>query len=166
MSYIQGKDTIRGTDGEVILKVNGEEHNFIHLTQLTITGELDEDEVVRIGTRTKGHKTNTIGFSASGTGYYGDPTIRKAMLNYINGGSYPEMEILLTNYDPETQAQLQTLVCTGVKCTSFVLGEIDASANMLEEDFDFTIENVQIKDHFSDTIGAEGGLEIGSLERA
>lgn len=156
MGFIRGRDTIRGTDGSVIWKINDEEHEFIHLTQITVNMEINQDEVPRIGTRTVGHKTSTITLSGSATGYYGEPAIRRELTKYAKGGAYPDMQIILTNRDPDTQANTQTFVGKGVMITNLVLSELDASTSMLEEDFDFTLEGYDLKDEFDNTIPEEG----------
>lgn len=159
MAFIKGRDTIRGTDGSITWKVGDQEYDFFHIKQMEISLEIDQDEIDRIGTRTKGHKTSTVTISGSATGYYGDPVIRREMTKYVQGGAYPDMQIILTNNDPDTQAVKQTFIGKGVMVTSLILAEIDASSNYLEEDFDFTLENYEIKDEFQETVG-EGGSDI------
>lgn len=165
MAFIKGRDTIRGTDGSVMWKINGEEFEFIHFTQISVNLEIAQDEVPRIGTRTLGHKTNTVTISGSGTGYYGEPRVRHAMTEYVRGGAYPEMEVILTNKDPDTQAVLQTFIGKGLMVTNMVLAELDASTSMLEEDIDFTLESYTLKDEFTETKGEvdDSVMEYGSL---
>lgn len=162
MGFIRGRDTVRGTDGSIIWKVGDKEYDFFHITNIEITMEINQDEVPRIGTRTVGHKTSTVSISGSATGYYGDPVIRSEMTKYVKGGAYPDMSIILTNKDPDTQATLQTFIGKGVMITSLVLAELDASTSMLEEDFDLTLENYEIKDEFKETIPEEGSV-VGSI---
>lgn len=164
MAFIKGRDTIRGTDGSIIWKVGDVEYDFFHITQLTINMEIEQDEVPRIGTHTKGHKTSTVNISGSGTGYYGDPVIRREMTKYVKGGAYPDMQIILTNYDHDTQAATQTFVGKGVMVTSLVLAEIDATTTKLEEDFDFTLEDYEIITEFNETIPETSeSIEIGTI---
>lgn len=166
MPFIKGRDTIRGTDGSVMWKINGEEFEFIHFTQITVNMEIAQDEVPRIGTRTLGHKTNTVTISGSGTGYYGEPRVRRAMMEYLRGGAYPDMQVIITNKDPDTQAVTQTFLGTGLMVTNLVLAELDASTSMLEEDIDFTLESCVIKDEFNETKGEvdDSVMEYGSLQ--
>ena len=164
MGFIRGRDTVRGTDGSIIWKFGDEEYDFFHITQITITLNIDQDEVPRIGTRTKGHKTSTVSIEGSATGYYGDPALRAKMTEYVKGGAYPDMSIILTNNDPDTQAVTQTFIGKGVMVNSLVLAELDANSSMLEEDFDFTLESYDIKEPFKETIPAEGSaLEVGAI---
>lgn len=163
MGFIAGRDTVRGTDGSVIWTVDDQEYDFFHVTQCTINMEIDEDEVPRIGTRTKGHKLNTVSITGSMTGYYGDPVIRREMTKYVKGGAYPDMKIILSNNDPDTQALTQTFVGKGVTVNSLVLAEIDATTTMLEEDIDFSLEGYDIVDEFDETLPQEGSV-IGTIE--
>lgn len=166
MGFIRGRDTVRGTDGNIVWKVGDQEYDFFHITQMTINLELDQDEVPRIGTRTKGHKMSTVSITGSATGYYGDPVIRREMTKYVKGGAYPDMQVILTNNDPDTQAVLQTFVGKGVMISTSVLATIDAESTMLTEDFDFTLEDYEIKDEFEETIPEEGSsIEIGAIQR-
>ncbi len=164
MGFIKGRDTIRGTDGSITWKVGDNEYDFFHITQMTINLEIDQDEVPRIGTRTKGHKTSTVSITGSATGYYGDPVIRREMTKYVKGGAYPDMQVILTNKDPDTQAITQTFIGKGVMVTNLVLAELDANTTMLEEDFDITLEDYEIKEEFQETIPEEGSpVEIGAI---
>lgn len=165
MGFIKGRDTIRGTDGSITWKVGDNEYDFFHITQMEVNLEIDQDEVPRIGARTKGHKTSTVSISGSATGYYGDPVIRREMTKYVKGGAYPDMQIILTNEDPDTQAVKQTFVGYGVMVTNLILATIDAETTMLTEDFDFTLEGYDIKDEFDETIPEEGSsIEIGAID--
>lgn len=152
MWYIDGKDTVRGTDGWVKLYVGDEEYNFFHITDIQISMEIGQDEVPRIGTRTVGHKTSTITISGSMTGYYGDPVITREMTKYVHGGAYPDMKIELCNFDPDTQAATQTFIGTGLMITNVPLAMLVASDTMMTADYDFTLENYTIKDEFNETI--------------
>lgn len=165
MSFIRGRDTIRGTDGSIVWKVGEDEYDFFHITQITINMEIDQDEVPRIGTRTKGHKTSTVSITGSVSGYYGDPLIRQEMTKYVKGGAYPDMQVIIENRDPDTQALTQTFVGKGVMVTSLVLAELDANTTMLEEDFDITLEDYDILTPFNETLPANGSpIEHGSVE--
>ena len=165
MGFIRGKDTIRGTDGTVTWKVGDQEYDFFHVIDLSIEMEIDQDEVPRIGTRTKGHKTSTVSITGSANGYYGNPVIRSEMTKYLKGGAYPEMTLILTNHDPDTQAVTQTFVGKGVMVTNLTLAEIDANTTMLEESWDFTLEDYEIQTPFNETEAENGSaFEIGAVE--
>lgn len=158
--YIDAKDTIRGTDGEIMFYADDQEYNFFHITQLEATASLTVDEVPRIGTRTVGHKVSTISYEGSCTGYYGDPVVRDIFLEYASGGKLPKMSIKIKNNDVDSQFGSQTILLENVMFSSVTIAQIDAGTTMLEEDFDFTFDKAIYveNDSFTDAEGLSDTL--------
>lgn len=153
MAYIRGNDTIRGTDVTFYLEIqkeNGdyEQLEFMHAKNWETTVEFNKDDVPRIGTRVVGKKNGTLTYSGSCTLYYMDPTLRQVFLNFVNTGLWPSISACVINYDKDSRAQYQVAVHRGIKFDSMVISKFDAESTSLEEDMDFTFEEVSIPEQF------------------
>lgn len=154
MPYIEGKDTVRGTDASIIFEIeeNGEMKRYL-LTQVTnfeTNADITTDPVPRIGTRTVGHKNGQIEYSGSMTMYYGSPVIPRLFFEYVENGDWPMIRALVENEDKDTDTGNQTFVYSGLKFSTVPLSRANAEDTMMTVDIDFTFDSVLPASHFKD----------------
>ena len=164
-NWIRGNDTVRGTDATFYMEIEEinedgsrgakKRYDFIHAKNFESTAEISSDDVPRIGTRVVGKKNGTITYSGSANVYYCDPRLRKVFSDYVNTGIWPEITATVINYDKDSRAGSQTTVHKGVKFDSITLAKFDAESTMLDEDIDFTFEEVIITDAFDALPGTD-----------
>lgn len=150
--YIEGNDTIRGTDATIIFEI--EKDNEIKrylLTQVTnfeTDADITTDPVPRIGTRTVGHKNGQVEYSGSMTMYYGSPVIPKLFFEYVETGNWPMIRALVENEDRDSNAGNQTMVYSGLRFNTVPLSRANAEDTMMTVDIDFTFDSVLPASHF------------------
>lgn len=152
---ILGPDTIRGTDVTCKMEVDDKRYNLLHPISCEATGELSQEDVVRIGDRNVDHKNGTINNSGTMEAYYGDPTIRRIFLDYVNSGRWPDITIIIRNADMDSRVGAQTTVLSGVKFTSINWAKFDAATTMLQETFEFTFRSAKVSEEFTYLPGVE-----------
>lgn len=145
---ILGTDTIRGTDVTCTMEVDDKRYNLLHPISCEASGEISQEDVVRIGDRNVDHKNGTINNSGSMEAYYGDPTVRHIFLDYIATGKWPDITLIIRNWDKDSRSGAQTVVLSGVKFTSINWVKFDAATTMLQETFEFTFRDARLSEEF------------------
>lgn len=160
-NFIRGNDTIRGTDATFYMEIadveTGEKkrYDFIHAKNFESSAEISSDDVPRIGTRVVGKKNGTVTYSGSATLYYMDPQLKKVFMDFVRTGIWPDMTATVINYDKDARSGSQVVVHKGVKFDSITIAKFDAESTMLDEDIDFTFEEVIITDPFDSLPGTD-----------
>lgn len=162
--YIEGYQTVRGTDATVTVDIDTKRINLFQVKNFDSNANITLDEVPRIGTRTVGHKLSTITYEGSFTAYHGSPEARRAFLQYVATGKWPNIQITTRLEDKDTGIGALTVVHKFVHFSTVPLAKIDAETTSLEEDFDFTCDTVEIPEEFQNLPGAV--LEVEPLAYA
>lgn len=161
MAFIRGNDTVRGTDVTFYLEIENFEtgkfdrYEFMHAKNWETTVEFNKDDVPRIGTRVVGKKNGTLTYSGSCTIYYMDPTLRKVFLKFAETGAWPQITAIVDNQDRDSNSGEQIAIHRGIKFDSMIISKFDAESTSLEEDLDFTFEEVSIPYSFNPVSGVD-----------
>ena len=81
--------------------------------------------------------------------YYATTTFRKMMLDYIKNGKDVYFDIQVINEDPSSTLGKQVVKLGNVNLDSVVMAQFDVDTEILEEDIDFTFEDVDIDQEFA-----------------
>lgn len=152
-NVIRGNDTVRGTDVSFIVEVDGQRYDFIHAKNFESKADINQDEVPRIGTRIVAHKNGTINYTGTATVYYMDPVVRRLFIAYKDTGYWPEIIMTVRNWDQDSRAVAQTTVHRSVQFTSLTMAKFDAESTMLDEDIEFTYDDVAFPEEFTSLPG-------------
>lgn len=149
MSYFKAGDTISGQEGYAQATINGQVERLFALKDLEATIEKNKTEVKTIGKRGTQHKT--VGWSGTGsmTMYYATSIFRQMIVDYIKHGKDTYFDIVVTNDDPSSTIGKQTTVLYNCNLDSVVIAKIDVEAEVLDEELEFTFDDVDILDAFS-----------------
>ena len=79
--------------------------------------------------------------------------MRELLEKYKNTGEDTYFNIEVTNEDPTSAVGRQTLILIDCNLDGGILAKFDADADYLDEDFDFTFEDFQIKETFKELEG-------------
>ncbi len=71
------------------------------------------------------------------------------MLDYIKNGKDVYFDIQVVNEDPTSLLGKQTTVLKNVNLDSVIMAQFDVDSDALEEDIDFTFDDVDILDEFN-----------------
>lgn len=148
MAFLKAGDTISGQEGRAYATINGQVEEMFYIKSLEATIEKQKTEVRALGKRGTQHKAT--GWTGSGTMtiYYVTTLFRQLMLDYIKNGRDVYFDVTIVNEDPTSSIGRQTVVLRGVNLDSVVAAKLDTEAEVLDEDVDFTFDDVDILDSF------------------
>lgn len=148
LKYLRAGDTISGQEGQAQAIIDGQVENLFMIKSLEATIEKIKEEVKTIGKRATQHKA--AGWSGSGnmTIYYVSSMFRKIMLDYVNNGRDLYFDIVVSNDDPTSTIGLQTVVLEGCNLDSVVIAKLDTDSTVLDEDLEFTFDDVDLLEEF------------------
>ena len=152
MAFLQAIDTISGQEGRAYATINGQVEEMFYIKSLEAKVEKEKAEVKTLGRRGTQHKS--IGWSGSGsmTIYYVTSVFRQLMLDYIKHGRDTYFSVVVVNEDPASSIGKQTVTLKNVNLNSVVMAKLDTEAEGLDEEIEFTFEDVDIQDKFSKPI--------------
>lgn len=148
MSYLRAGDTISGQEGFAQININGEIHKLFTLKSLEATMEKNKAEVKTIGKRGTQHKATGWTGTGSMTLHYATSLFRKMAIDYIKTGKDIYFDMVVTNDDPTSTLGKQTTVLYNCNIDSVVLAKLDVEADALDEDVEFTFDDVDLIDEF------------------
>jgi len=148
MAFLKARDTITGQEGTAFASINGVVEEMFYIKKIEATVEKQKAEVKTLGRRGVQHKA--IGWSGSGTMtiYYITSRFRQMMLDYIKTGKDTYFDVMITNADPSSSVGRQTVTLKGVNLNSIMMALLDTDAETLEEEVEFSFEDVDINEKF------------------
>ncbi|MBY9078307.1 phage tail tube protein [Paenibacillus sp. HN-1] len=149
MAFLKASDTISGQEGRAYATINGQVEEMFYIKTLEAKVEKEKADVKTLGRRGTQHKTTGWNGTGSMTIYYVTSRFRQLMLDYIKTGKDTNFDITITNEDPNTSIGLQTITLLGVNLDSVVMASLDTESEALEEDIDFTFEDVDMGQAFT-----------------
>lgn len=149
MAYIEGYDTVRGTDVTITMQIDDEVFDLYKATNFESSADITLDSVPRIGNRTVAHKISNIEITGSMTVYYGDPEVRRVFISYVNSGKWPDITVTVRNEDKDSGVGAQTVIYKHVKFNSIPLASFDAETTSLQEDIEFYADEILIPEEFN-----------------
>ncbi|MGG1597612.1 phage tail tube protein [Paenibacillus naphthalenovorans] len=154
MGFLKAGDIISGQEGRAHATINGLNYEMFYLRNLRATAEKQKSDIKTLGKR--GTQRKAAGWSGTGsmTIYYVTSMFRKMMYDYIKTGKDVYFDITIVNEDPNSTIGRQTVTLLGVNLDSVVMAALDVDADELDEDIDFTWEDIDMPDLFADpTLG-------------
>ncbi|XID92482.1 phage tail tube protein [Paenibacillaceae bacterium WGS1546] len=154
MAFLQAVDTISGQEGRAYATINGQVEEMFYIKSLEAKVEKEKAEVKTLGRRGTQHKS--IGWSGSGsmTIYYVTSVFRQLMLDYMKSGRDTYFSVVVVNEDPASSIGKQTVTLKRVNLNSVVMAKLDAESEGLDEEIEFTFEDVDIQDSFARPVQA------------
>lgn len=146
--YLKAGDTISGQEGKAQININGEIHELFMVKSVEATVEKNKAEVKTIGHR--GTQSKTVGWNGTGsmTLHYTTSLFRKLTVDYIKTGKDFFFDMIITNEDPSSEFGKQVTALYNCNIDSVVLAKLDVDSDALDEDLDFTFDDVDILDQF------------------
>ncbi|WP_010279843.1 phage tail tube protein [Paenibacillus senegalensis] len=149
MAFLRARDTISGQEGRAYATINGNIEEMFYIKTLEATVEKEKAEIKTLGRRGTQHKA--IGWSGTGsmTIYYVTSRFRQMMYEYMRNGVDTYFDIKIINQDPASSIGTQEVVLKDVNLNSVVMASLDTESEALEEEVEFTFENIEISRSFN-----------------
>lgn len=152
-SLMQGKDAVTASLAECYATIDGTRYNLMQAINLEATMEKSKSEVPILGKTGKGNKSTGWTGSGSATFHFNTSIFRKAMKLFKDKGTDFYFDIQVTNEDPSTSVGRQTIILKDCNLDGILLAKFDADGEYLDEDFDFTFEDWEMPEEFTNPQG-------------
>ncbi len=146
---MQAKDVVSASLAECFVTIDGNRYNFMQAIDVEAKFKKTKKKVAILGRTGMGNKTTGWEGTGKAKFYYNTSIFRKLMIDYINTGKDVYFEMQISNEDPTSEAGRQTVVLYGCNIDNGVLASLKAGDDMLEEEFDFTFEDVKMPEEFT-----------------
>lgn len=148
MAFLKAQDTISGQEGRAYATINGRVEEMFYVKNLEATVEKQKAEVKTLGRRGTQHKANGWTGDGSMTVYYVTSVYRQMMYDYIKTGVDTYFDIQITNEDPTSTIGAQTVTLKNCNLNSVIFASLDTESEVLEEDVEFTFDDVDLGQSF------------------
>ena len=152
---MHAKDTVSASLAECFVTIDGNRYNFMQAINLEAKFEKNKTEVPILGKTGKGNKAT----GWKGTGYctfhYNTSIFRELFMRFKETGEDIYFDIQVTNEDPTSSVGRQTIILKDCNLDGGVLVKFDADAEYLDEDMDFTFEDVEMPEKFKMLAGMQ-----------
>lgn len=152
MSTLSIESMVDGAQGSCIATIDGNVEEMFYVKNIEIKVEKKKNEVKVLGQTGAKHKANGWSGSGSMNIYYCTSKFREIMLKYMKHGIDTYFDIIIENDDPNTKIGKQTVVIKGVNIDSVVMAKLDIDSTELDEDVDFTFNDVDLLNEFGELV--------------
>lgn len=148
-------DAISGSLAECFITIEENRYNFMQATNIEASINKTKAKVPILGKTGKGNKSTGWEGVGSATFHYNTSIFRELLYRYAKTGQDFYFDIQVTNEDPSSIVGRQTVILKSCNIDGGILTKIDAEAEYLQEEFDFTFEDFEIPEKFSIVPGME-----------
>lgn len=152
MGFLKAGDVISGQEGRAWATIDGENHEMFYVRNLRATAEKRKSDIRTLGRR--GTQRKASGWSGTGSMsiYYVTSKFRQLMYKYIKEGVDTYFDITIVNEDPNSTIGKQTVTLIDVNLNSVVMAALDTENDELDEDVEFTWEDIDMPDLFAEPV--------------
>lgn len=152
---MNAKDSVSASLAECFVTIEGRRYNFMQAINLEANFEKTKTEVPILGKTGKGNKSTGWKGTGSATFHYNTSIFRMLMKRYKDTGEDIYFDIQVTNEDPTSSVGRQTVILKDCNMDGGILTKFDADADYLDEDMDFTFEDFEMPETFTQLPGME-----------
>lgn len=152
-SIMHGKDAISSSLAECYVTIDGTRYNFMQAINLEATMEKTKTEIPVLGKSGKGNKGTGWKGTGNATFHFNTSIFRKAMKEFKDKGTDFYFDIQITNEDPTSSVGRQTIVLKDCNLDNIILTKFDADGEYLDESMDFTFEDWEMPEEFTNPVG-------------
>lgn len=146
---MHAKDAVSAKLAECFVTIEGNRYNFMQAINLEAKYEKTKTEVPILGKTGKGNKATGWTGTGSATFHYNTSIFRELFMKFKETGEDIYFDIQITNEDPTTSVGRQTIILKDCNLDGGILAKFDADAEYLDEDVDFTFEDVEMPEKFN-----------------
>lgn len=140
-----------GALGKAYVTIDGERYLWASLINFKSTSSKNKVKLPIMGQMAKGNLTTSVELTGSATFHYNNSLLRRLMIRLEETGEDFYFDIQTTNEHP-TKGR-QTVIHKGCNIDSMTMANLDADAEYLEDDFDFTYEKTVMPEEFASENG-------------
>ena len=152
MTILQAEDAVNGREGVATAEIDGKVIELMELANININIEKNKSEFKAMGTRNTQNKTTGWKGTGSCNLRYVSSRWAKLMEQYIKTGKDTYFTIVVTNEDPGSATGKQVIQVLGCNLDSLDIAKLDIDADVLDQDVDFTFNDINILQEFNSLI--------------
>lgn len=149
MGFLLEQDALNGKSGKAFMTYNGQNIELFGLKKFDSNAEFDEADMKVVGTVRTQKKTTGVTMTGSATIYYGTPYFLRVLKEYLVTNKMPLLTFQITNDDPSTSVGKQVVALYNVKLSKVPIAILDAEADFLEEEIEFSFTDFEPLTEFS-----------------
>lgn len=150
---MEARDAVSASLAECFITIEGNRYNFMQAINLEAKVEKTKTEVPILGQTGKGNKATGWKGTGSATFHYNTSIFRKLLYRYKETGEDIYFDIQIKNEDATSRVGKQTIVLKDCNIDGGILAKFDADAEYLDEDLDFTFEDWEMPNEFTELAG-------------
>ena len=152
---MNAKDAISGSMGKCFVTIEGNRYYLMQVISVKAEISKTKTKVPIMGRTGKGNKATGWEGTGSAKMHYNTSLFRELLTRYQNTGEDIYFDIQILNEDPTSTVGRQTVILKGCNIDGGVLAQIDADAEYLEDEFDFTFEGWELPEKFKNLTGMQ-----------
>lgn len=145
---MNARDSISAAEAECYVTIGSNRYYLMQIINLEAKMEKTKTEVPIMGRTGKGNKATGWKGTGSATIHYNTSLFRKLLYQYKETGEDIYFDIQVTNEDPTATVGHQSIILKDCNMDGGILAKMDADAEYLDEDFDFTFEDWEMPEEF------------------
>lgn len=155
ITVMKAKDAISARLAECYVTIKGRRYNFMQMIDVEFKIEKTKGTVSRLGAVMAGHKSYGMEGTFSGTMHYNTSVMRELMAEFKKTGEDIYFEMQVTNDDPASDAERQTVIFYDCLTDGGVLAKFDAGSDSesLDESIEGTFDDFSIPESFTELAG-------------
>ena len=153
MPIMDAKDAISGSLAKCWVTIDGVRHEFMQAINLEASIDKTKSQVPILGKTGKGNKSTGWSGTGSATFHFNTSIFRKVLKKFKDTGEDTYFDIQITNEDATSSVGRQTVILKGCNLDGGILAKFDADAEYLDESFDFTFEDFEMPESFTNLTG-------------
>lgn len=145
---MHAKDTVSAALAECFVTIEGNRYNFMQAINLEAKYSKTKSKVPILGRTGKGNKATGWEGTGSATFHYNTSIFRELFIRFKETGEDIYFDIQVTNEDPTSAVGRQTVILKDCNLDGGTLAKFDADGEHLDEDIDFTFEDMDMPEKF------------------
>jgi hypothetical protein len=147
---MRAPDTISGALAQCFITIGDERYNAMNAIKVEATVDKNKTKVPILGKTGKGNKSTSWEGSGSATFHFNSSIFREKVIEFIQTGQDFYFDMQIVNNDPTSAAGTQDVTLIDCNFDATTLAKFDAdSDDYLDEDMDFTFEDVKLSTSFT-----------------
>ncbi|MBY0122152.1 phage tail tube protein [Bacillus sp. S/N-304-OC-R1] len=146
---MHARDAINGASGECFVTIRGNRYNFAQVINIQADMDKVKTKIPILGRMSKGNKGAGVEYTGNATFHFNTSIFRELLYHYKETGEDIYFDIQTTNEDKSSSVGRQTIVLIDCNLDGGILALLDADAEYLEDQIDFTFEDWEFPEKFS-----------------
>ena len=144
---------VAGYAGECYITVGTRRYNFMQATKVSAKVTKNKEKKAVLGKSGKINKTTGWEGSGSMTFQFNTSVFAKMIEDFKNTGKDAYFEMQITNKDDGSDVGAQTIILKNCNADSVDLAMLDVGSTALESSTDFTFDDFEVVESFTDLAG-------------